>query len=384
MNDRLGIDTVIVDHHHKNGEEPAANAILWDDRYCAGGLAFMVAWALLKEVRGEVMADKTAKSLVRLAAIAMIADCVPLTGEARTLTKFGLQSLAEARNPGLCELMRLGGVTPGNPPSSRQIGFRIAPILNCPGRMGDPVDALNALLESDPVLAVEKVAALEEMNNRRRELQKDLCTEMLKITKKVGSVCVTYKDSWPRGLVGIMAARAVDHFGVPAFVLGLDTRTGLAFGSARSVPGFNLVDAMNSCSSLLTKYGGHAAAAGITIARDKIDEFREAISGYAKQSEIMKPVFMPEAVLSVTDVGGDFYKALKMMEPFGNGNEHPRFIIKGVELVKRRSYSSLLRNGISEFEVRHPEDAILVFTKAPHDYFVEATPSNFYLRGVAA
>jgi len=98
----------------------------------------------------------------------------------------------------------------------------------------------------------------------------------------------------------------------------------------------------------------------------------------------MKPVFMPEAVLSVTDVGGDFYKALKMMEPFGNGNEHPRFIIKGVELVKRRSYSSLLRNGISEFEVRHPEDAILVFTKAPHDYFVEATPSNFYLRGVAA
>jgi single-stranded-DNA-specific exonuclease len=382
--DRLGIDTVIIDHHHKNGDEPAAVAILWDSRYCAAGLAFMVAWALFIEVRGEEVAEKTARSLVRLAAIAMIADCVPLTGDARTLTKFGLQSLADARHPGLRELMRLGGVTPGFPPSSRQIGFRIAPMLNCPGRIGDPTEALDALLESDPALSVERVRALDAMNGRRRELQKLLCTEMLKTTKKVGSVCVAYKDSWPRGLVGIMAARAVEHFGVPSFVLGLDPRTGMAFGSARSVPGFNLVSAMNSCSGLLAKYGGHAAAAGITLEPGRIDEFREAISGYAKQAEIVKPVFEPEAVLTIADVGGEFYKALKLMEPFGIGNEHPRFIIKGVELVKHRSYASMLRNGGREIEVRHPEDANPVFTKSPHDYLVEATPEHIYLRGVAA
>jgi single-stranded-DNA-specific exonuclease len=181
-----------------------------------------------------------------------------------------------------------------------------------------------------------------------------------------------------------MAARAVEHFGVSVFVLGLDTRTGMAFGSARSIPGFNLVDAMDSCSTLLTKYGGHAAAAGITLALDKIDKFREAISGYARQAKIVKPVFEPEAVLPIADIGGEFYQALKLMEPFGNGNEHPRLIVKGVELVKHRSYASMLRNGRRKIEVRHPEDANLVFAKSPHDYFVDATPNHICLRGVAA
>jgi single-stranded-DNA-specific exonuclease len=382
--DELGLDTVVIDHHQRNGDDPAAAAILWDERYCAAALAFMVAWGLFIELRGEEKAEKTAKSLVRLAAIAMIADCVPLTGEARELTKFGLQSLAEAAHPGLREILRLGGVRPGIVPSTRQVGYSISPMLNSAGRIGDPADALDALLESDPKQAIAKAGALSDMNKRRRDLQNELWADVLKSVKRVGPVCVAYKNNWPRGLVGIMAARAVDHFGVPAFVLGLDTRTGRAFGSARSVPGFHLVEAMNSCSGLLAKFGGHAAAAGITIEPDKIDAFREAICDYAKKANIVKPTFEPEAELHIADVGGDFYNSLKLMEPFGIGNDHPRFLVKGVQLIKHKSYASLLRNGKREIEVRHPEDASLVYSKSPHDYLVEATPTHIYLRGVAA
>jgi single-stranded-DNA-specific exonuclease len=382
--DRLGIDTVIIDHHHRNGEEPPASAILWDDRYCAAALAFMVSWGLFIEVRGEEKAEKTARSLARLAAIAMIADCVPLTGEARELTKYGLQSLAQAAHPGLKEILRLSRVTPGMAPTSRQIGFGVAPLLNSPGRMGDPVEALDALIETDYDLAVNKARILQDMNKERRELQRELTGEMLKTFKKTGSIFVAYKESWPRGLVGIMAARAVEHYGVPAFVLGLDKRTGLAYGSARSVPGFNLVNALSSCSGLLIKYGGHAAAAGLTIAPDKISAFREQISAYAMDSKVKMLSFEPEAELALSDVGGDFFKILKLMEPFGNGNEHPRFVVRGVKLVQHRSYESMLRNGSREIAVRHPEGAELVFTKSPHDYLVEATPSHLYLRGIAA
>lgn len=378
----LGIETVIIDHHHRKAEAPEAVAILWNPCYCAAGLCFMVAWALLIARRGEDKARATAQSFARLAAVAMIADAVPLTGYARTLTRFGLDSLAGATHAGLREILRLSRVAPGAVPSSRQIAFGVGPMLNSPGRLGDPVQSLDALIESNPERAIRKAGILEATNIRRREMQKDLCAEMFKSAENVDKVCVLYKASWPRGLVGIMAARAVDHFGVPAFVLGLDPNTGLAYGSARSVKGFHLIEAIDSCSHLVSRYGGHAAAAGFSMLTSHIDEFRQALTAFAESATIERQSFQPETELNLGEINIEFFEMLRRMEPFGIGNECPRFLVKGAELIRYRSYASLLRKGRYETVVRHAEDLHLVFDEEPRDYFVEAGSRHLYLRGV--
>jgi single-stranded-DNA-specific exonuclease len=381
--DRLGLDVAIIDHHQRQEQTPAAAAILWEPRYCASGLAMMTAWALLDAERGTERAARTAESLSKLAAIATIADCIPLFGAGRTLTQIGLANLARNTHAGLSRLLEVSGIQRGATPTSRQIGFMLAPRLNSAGRMGSPNDALAVFLEPDPAVAIEKVNRLDELNSQRRELQKSLCKQMIEQTTDVADVCVTYDPDWPHGLVGIMAARAAEHFGVPAFVLGLDPATNLAFGSARSVPGFDLVAAMRACSSLLVKYGGHAAAAGVTLKPEHISDFREALAAYARTVEVGREVIKPETHLDLREYTPEFEQQIRRFEPFGIGNPAPVFRIRKALLGKAKAYASTLTQGKQTVRVRHGDDVQLDFTQVERDYVVEATTRGLVLQGVA-
>jgi single-stranded-DNA-specific exonuclease len=186
---RSGADVVIIDHHQRQEQTPAAAAILWEPRYCVSGLAMMTAWALLDAERGTERAARTAESLSKLAAIATIADCIPLFGAGRTLTQIGLANLARNTHAGLSRLLEVSGIQPGATPTSRQIGFMLAPRLNSAGRMGSPNDALAVFLEPDPAVAIETVNRLDELNSQRRELQKSLCKQMIEQTTDVADVC---------------------------------------------------------------------------------------------------------------------------------------------------------------------------------------------------
>jgi single-stranded-DNA-specific exonuclease len=374
----LGMDTVVIDHHHRQEETPDATAILWDPRYCAGGLALMTSWALLDAERGADRAAKTVESMSKLAAIATIGDVIPLVGVGRTLTRLGMASLARNSHAGLNRLLEVSGVR-GGAPTSRQLAFGVCPRVNAASRMGDPNDALAVFLETDPAVAIERVNRLDELNKRRRDLQKILCQQMIERTGSVGNVCVAYNPSWLHGLVGIMAARAVEHYHVPAIVFGLDHKTGLAYGSARSVPGFNLVDALNACSGLLVKYGGHAAAAGVTIKPEFMDEFRAVLSAYIGSGTVEHQQVKAETHLELSEYSMDFDGAIRAMEPFGNGNPNPLFVIRNAVLGKAKPYQSTLTQGKHTVIVRHADDVELSFVQVERDYLVEATTKGLVL-----
>jgi single-stranded-DNA-specific exonuclease len=347
----LGIDVIVTDHHLPDTELPPALAVINPNRrdcsypeknLCGAGVAFKLTQALMRGLGWpSERVRKVSESLLKMIAVATVADVVPLLGENRVIVKRGLEGFHTVRNPGLRALLRVAGFNEGECPSAGQIAFRVAPRINAAGRMANAADVVQMFLTSDEQHAVRLATELHELNKERQETEAD-------IVKRIEEICmaepVTASDfalvfagrGWHRGVIGIVASRIVERYNRPVIVLSEDEETGLAQGSGRSIPAFHLLDALESMPSLFTKFGGHRQAAGMTLPAELIPEFRRRFNEHASNVltlDDLVPTVQVDAVLQLTDLTEPAIAEVFALAPFGCGNPSPVFGVLDAELA---------------------------------------------------
>lgn len=347
----LGLDLVITDHHEPEGALPEAVAVInpkrKDSRYpyrdLAGvGVAFKLAWALARHFSGQRRVTPEFKEFllnaIGLVALGTIADVVPLTGENRVLVSAGLDALMNSRLPGVRALMNVAGVR--DVLTARDVAFRLAPRLNAAGRLNEPTVGFELLVTESFGRASEIAADLDAKNRRRQAIERKILASARKSLKGVfdvenDRVIVLAGEDWHPGVLGIVASRIAEEFYRPTLLLNLEGE--MARGSARSIPPFHIFDALKSCEDLLVSFGGHAQAAGITIASKMIDQLREALEAAAGEltGEDLTPCVPVDAEVSLCDVTPALISQLDMLEPFGEKNRPPLFVARGVKTAGR-------------------------------------------------
>jgi len=344
----LGIDVIVTDHHLPEDELPPAVAVLNPNQpgcgypeknLCGAGVAFKLVHALLIELgvpgaRRRRLLD----SLLKMTAIATVADVVPLTGENRVIVRHGLAGLGSTPNPGLRALLEAAGFGEGASLSAGQVAFRVAPRINAAGRMDTARDVVEMFLTSDVARARQIAAHLHALNAVRQDTEAAMLAQAL---DHCGSEPVTDDQrglvfaaaGWHKGVVGIVASRLVERFCRPVFVLGIDEEKAEASGSGRSANGFHLLEALESMAGLFTKFGGHKQAAGLTLPAAGIPEFRRRFAAYALarlSPEDLCPVIDVDAVARVEEAGPGTVREWTLLAPFGFGNPAPVVAFQGV------------------------------------------------------
>ena len=318
---------------------PKRHDCTYPDKNLAGvGVALKLVHALcLKSGRSGWL-----PAFVKIAAIGTLADVVPLTGENRVIAKLGLGMLSTGPHKiGLRSLLDVCGLT-GKEIDSYHIGFVIGPRLNAAGRMSTPDIAARLLLASDEAMAEEARGLAEQLNSENLRRQKEETAIVAEARKAVEtdidvgsrSVIVVAGDGWHRGVIGIVASKLVDAFHRPAIVLSQDGET--AHGSCRSIPSFNMLAALESCAGLMTKFGGHKQAAGLTIEPSRIRELRAKVNEYADrclQPDDLRPRLRIDGSLTFRSISAQVVSELSALGPFGIGNTRPVFCSSGVEVV---------------------------------------------------
>jgi single-stranded-DNA-specific exonuclease len=341
---RLGIEVIVIDHHRI--QQKADTLAVWSEEFCGAGLAamFMIGMAMRAGWTGNAI-EKLIEGTSLYAAVASIADCIPLLGKTRILTKLGLASLAQTRHCGIRELLKSSNVDP-LAPDSEDVAFRIAPRINAAGRVEHPAAAL-AVVEaaSDPEAARAAVARLNQLNRLRRDLVRDHFDQLCAATaEETPAAVVLFCEQAPKGIAGLLASKCVERFGVPSIILVPSGVAGIAVGSGRSVPGFDLEQQLQNLAPLFDRFGGHAQAIGLTIRGDRIGELRSGLEsacrGFAPRKEPQV-----DGNLSLCSVSASFYAQLRQLEPFGEGNRAPVFRIEGAEVVAVKNRWVRLRQG---------------------------------------
>lgn len=338
-----GIDTIVTDHHECTKELPEAVAVVNPKRKdyenkmvreLAGvGVAFKVAQGL---VRSGLIADGREKWMLDLVLIGTICDSMPLLDENRILGFYGVKVLEKTRRMGLLELMKSAKVSRLN---SESIGFQIGPRLNAAGRIDSAELALNLLRAKSRAEAAELAVKLEELNKQRKTEQNNAILEIKK--RGVGDEPVIIETGeWHEGILGIVAGRLVEDYHRPAFVLS-EVSDGVFKGSGRSFGDFSLAEALANCNESIINGGGHAGAAGVKVFSEKMWEFREKINDYYRSLKLAEQenYFQEKEDLVVENVGElslDFWEELKLLEPFGEGNHEPIFLLQDIEINEVR------------------------------------------------
>ncbi len=347
--ERLGIDLIVTDHHLPGSDGvPKALAVLNPNQagcqypcksLCGAGVAFKLAQALMeKRLTGRDQAPLLT-SFMKVVAIATIADAVPLSGENRVFTKLGLDALRRAVNPGLRALLEMAQIPATRPPTSGEIAFRIAPRLNAAGRMDVARDVIELFSVKDQARAREIAGRLDQLNAERQEEERRILQAIDARFEQEPELrnahCVVIDgEGWHRGVIGITATRVVERFGRPTLILSRED--GEAHGSGRSIRAFHLLDALESCRELFTRYGGHAHAVGFSLPCDRVEQLRTHLDQYARQrltAADFDPVLDVDAALDLEQVTPDLFQALERLEPFGQGNPEPVFSARAVRLM---------------------------------------------------
>ncbi len=361
----LGIDFIICDHHLPGEKIPDAVAVLnpkqTDCNYpykelCGCGVGFKLMTALTQHY--DLPEEKLYRYL-DLVATAIAADIVPMTGENRVLAYFGLKKINSDPLPGIRALAELAGAKTDM--TITNVVFLIAPRVNAAGRMDDAKKAVQLFIEKDPVKAMELAGILHTDNKDRKEADSSITEDALQmITDDVAlqtkKTCVVYNEHWHKGVVGIVASRLIEHYHRPTIVL---TKSGdYIAGSARSVPGFNLYEAIYECRDLLMAYGGHFAAAGLTLAPQNlsvfIDRFEATVTATIPE-HLLIPEIVINAEINFSEVKESFYNMICRMEPFGPENMRPVFISRNCIDF---GYSKVLKEAHLKFVLRQ-HDTIL-------------------------
>jgi len=377
---RLGIDVVVIDHHRI--QEHSETTAIWSDAFCGAGLAAMFAWELaLKAGWNDTKVERLLSGCSQYAAIASIADCVPLRHGTRTLARLGLAGLSRSKHKGLQELLKRACTDPTQP-DSRDVAFGVALRINAAGRMAHPVEAL-AVFEAalDEEAARQSVDRLNELNAERQRTVKLHFEELVEsLGTNTPAGLVVYRETSPKGIVGLLASKCVERYAVPSIVLVPSTTPGLVVGSGRSVPGIDLIETLRSLGELFLRFGGHAQAVGLTMSVENIEEFRER---FARSVEPVVSggcqTLKADGELALSCVGRHFDEQLLLLEPFGEGNPPPRFSIRMAEVVSVRNRWIRIRQGRSSFEELCWD--VLVTEQMKGDFLVEFYGKTRILRG---
>lgn len=346
---KRGLQTIVLDHHLvQPGKLPPADALINPKQpacrsqfkdFSAAGLAFKLGQAL--EKKSHCVNKTHLKWLLDLAAISTIADIVPLSGENRVIAKFGLMVLSKTRNIGLRALYQAAAINPENI-SAYTVGFQISPRLNAAGRMFNPRDSFELLVTASPRRAALIAKRLNQINRlRQKETEKALKEALKKINQEKQfqrKIIMVSSQNFQPGIVGLVAGRIKDKFNRPAIVLRLDGES--ASGSARSIENFHIFEALEICRRHLTRHGGHARAAGLTLKIDRLADFYDEISRLADKKLTKKDLEAKLAIDALVDlpkVNLKTYQALRKLEPFGFGNPRPIFCSKGIGVTARRA-----------------------------------------------
>ncbi|MEM7518008.1 MAG: single-stranded-DNA-specific exonuclease RecJ, partial [Planctomycetota bacterium] len=352
-----GVDVVVTDHHEPtpNKELPPALAIvnpkLHESQYpfrelCGGAVAFKLAWGVAQTFEGtDRVSTKLREFLVEAmsyVAIATVCDVVPLVDENRILARWGLKSLATTQHAGLSALLDVSGLGHRRL-TGEDVAFKIGPRLNASGRLGTAEAALEVLLCEDSSKAKSLAKRLDDLNEERREIERGVLEEARAAVEALSEeerepVLVVAGQGWHQGVVGIVAARLVDQYACPSIVLGLDGEEGR--GSARSVPGFSVLDAMHGGAEHMIRYGGHEQAAGCEVRADAVDALRKAVCTRAteilaeSEGAFSAPPLELDAELPFESLTPEFMKELDRLEPFGPGNESALFLCRDLRLAE--------------------------------------------------
>ncbi|WHX48046.1 single-stranded-DNA-specific exonuclease RecJ [Paenibacillus woosongensis] len=345
-----GMDVIVTDHHEPPEVLPEAYALVNPKLpYCkypfkglAGvGVAYKLATALL--------ADETPAAWTELVTLGTIADLMPLTDENRILVTNGLKAMAYSSFPGITALMGAAGYAKSEPltmVSSTNVAFGLAPRINASGRMSHANQAV-ALLTTQSIEEAEKIAEDLDILNKERQLLVDSIVQEA-IAQLAGKeaegalpgVIVLAGEGWNPGVIGIVASKILDRYYRPTIVLGIDPETGTCKGSARSIPGLDIYEALTHCKGLLDHYGGHPSAAGMTLHRSQLAKLEEQLNEFAAGvlcEEHFIPVMYTDLECRLSDISLPVIEQLENLAPFGMGNTCPRLLIRGAKLVERRS-----------------------------------------------
>jgi len=343
----LGLEIIISDHHECEGKLPDAYSIInpnqEDCRYpfksLAGvGVAFKLASALLSANGYSSFAEE----LLDIVSIGTIADVVPLLDENRIIVKNGLRSVLNTKNKGIKALLHVCGLE-GKEVNAYSVAFMLAPRINAAGRIADAAGCVELLMTDNDDKAVEIAKRLDADNRERQAIENEILSAAIdKIEKSVDfdkeRALVLGHEKWHAGVIGIVASRLVDRYNLPSFVMSRDGE--LYKGSARSIGGFNLFEAMSRHGDIFVKYGGHEMAAGFTLQADKIDELRKRMNEEVLKimgSEKLLPEIIVDYKLTTDDINLDTVRKLKLMEPFGAGNPSPVFVYRGLKVLASKA-----------------------------------------------
>ncbi len=335
----LGLKTVVTDHHLPPENLPDAIAVVDPYRVdcpstfkeiCGAAVAFKLV-CVLDDKEPEQMLPRYADIL----AVATIGDVMPLVNENRSIVKAGIKKIKTASNIGIAAILNMAGID-RTAIDAGKISFGIVPRINAAGRMGSAYRAFQLLTSNDAMQALKIAGPIDDDNVRRQQIEKDILKSAVKMIEEGGyqhnRVIVICGEDWHFGVLGIVASRIQERYGKPTIVLS--SENGIAHGSGRSFSGFNLYDAISSCSDILLKYGGHELAAGVSVNKADVGTFRAKINAYAATLSIAVPHLNIDFRLNPAGMSVDMAFALKSLEPFGQGNPTPIFGIFGVTLEK--------------------------------------------------
>jgi single-stranded-DNA-specific exonuclease len=338
-----GIDVIISDHHLPGGDLPNAYAILnpkrpgcgsEDKDLAAVGVAFKLALAVTRALGGN---ENAVFGMLDLVALATIADIAPLRGENRVFARYGLKMLAETQNLGLRALIRSAGLE-GKPLTAGRVGYILAPRLNAVGRLGHALRGVELLTAQSEHEANVIARELEELNAKRQEIDRATLEQarrrVLALDLEETFGIVLAEEGWHPGVIGIVASRIVEEFGRPTILIALDGDEGK--GSGRSISRFDLHAGIGGCRHLLKRFGGHRSAAGVTIARDRVDEFARCFNEAARAAlspDDLVPEIRIDLEVALADLTPGFESLLRHLEPCGIGNPSPMLLTRGVRLA---------------------------------------------------
>jgi single-stranded-DNA-specific exonuclease len=353
---RLGVDLIITDHHLAQDLAqdvpgvaglPNALAILNPNQpgcaytckhLCGAGVAFKLAQALLEAWDADRARGKILPSFLKMLAIATVADAVPLLGENRVFASVGLEQLRRPASAGLRSLMQAAKLDPAQRAlTTTDLAFRIAPRINAAGRMDVASEVVELFTTRDVVRAGELAAKLDRLNSERQQAEAGMLEEIERRLRDdpafAACRCIVIEgEGWHRGIIGILASRVVERARRPAIVIAIES--GEAYGSGRSVPGFHLLQAIEGCKELFTRFGGHAHAVGFSLPASRLEELKSRLESWATVNvEDTAPILRCHAVLPLDQITEALYSWLRRLEPLGNGNEEPIFVAYNVRVA---------------------------------------------------
>ena len=337
---RQGLDIVITDHHTPLGELPDAIAVVdpkrEDSKYPFNELAGVgVAFKFLEALYNGMGKEKEVENYLDLVALGTVADMMPLLGENRYLVKQGLKVLNTNRRPGIREISALAGIN-ADTIGSEEISWSLAPRLNAAGRLQHALTSYKLMVTESTEEALELSTVLEEQNAERQKMTGRSLAKAKEqvLAKGISPILIASDPDYPPGIIGLVAGRLSEEFYRPAIVIKVGEKS--SNGSCRSIPEFNIINALNECHDLMSDFGGHARAAGFTMPTKNLSKLEEKLNLMAEQQLAgldLRPRLDIDAEMNLSQLGGNTYQSLQSLAPFGMGNPIPTFVSRSVEVV---------------------------------------------------